>query len=243
MYMKRFLAVVLLLSVALSGIFFTGCENKEEAVKETQPVVNTSDYSNSTKILKSYFDSFTEGDNPLYGTWQIEGFDYLSFIFRNDNFAELAIDGEGSFSTLEIDEKDKTLTTSFFIGLSGEYNYELSDNDKTLTLTQGNEKMVLVKQDDHNFIPKAPKKPKIDKNILGWWKCKDGMVYYFGKDGIMYSNLISSETCYTYDAQNGTINAVYNYGGEDIKTDLEYTLKNGKIEINGNKYKHFQIEN
>ncbi|MGN1137934.1 MAG: hypothetical protein ACI4RM_00675, partial [Ruminococcus sp.] len=80
--MKRFLAAVLLLSVALSGLFFTGCEDKKEAIKETQPVVNTSDYSNSTKILKSYFDSFTEGDSPLYGTWQIEGFDYLSFIFR-----------------------------------------------------------------------------------------------------------------------------------------------------------------
>ena len=59
----------------------------------------------------------------------------------------------------------------------------------------------------------------------------------------MYSNLISSETCYTYNAQNGKIDAVYKYGGEDIQTDLEYSYKNGKLKINGNTYKRFQIEN
>lgn len=241
--MKRFLAAALMLTVALTGLIFTGCEDKSNNIKETEPTVDIKSFSDSTEILQSYFESFVEGDCPVYGTWKIKGFDYLSFIFRNDNLAQLAMDSEGDFATLDIDEKNKTLETSFFIGLSGEYKYELSDNDKTLTLTQGDSRVIMEKQKNHNFIPKAPKKPKIDKDILGWWKCKDGLIYYFGKDGIMYSNLISSETCYTYNAQNGKIDAVYKYGGEDIQTDLEYSYKNGKLKINGNTYKRFQIEN
>jgi len=147
---------------------------------------------------------------------------------------------EGTFSSLEIDENKKTLETSFIVGLQGKYSYELSEDENTLTLTDENStsETVLLRQKPYNFIPEAPKKPVIDENITGWWKGENGLIYYLGNDGIMYSNIISSETCYTYQTENGKIKAVYDCGG-DTNYDVDYKYKDGVLTIDGNDYNPF----
>lgn len=246
--MKHITAVFLIISLLCAAVL-SGCSDKntdadKEKVKTTQASPSDSSAANegdSAQVLGDYFASFTEGDNPLYGTWQLKDFEYISFIFRNDKLAEMAMGTEGDFASLSLDKKKKTLGVTFMLGLNGVYNYSLSKDEKTLTLTLNGEEKILTKQDDYNFIPDPPKKPKIDRNILGWWKNKDGIVYYFGKDGIMYSNHISLETCYTYSADDGKIKAVYDYGG-DVNTELEYSYKNGVLKIEGDKYLPYKIK-
>lgn len=236
---SKFLSLILISALAFS-LILTGCgEDKQEAQpNETQAVTQSLDYTDSEKLLTDYFSSFTQGDNPLYGTWKISNFEYISFIFRNDGFAEMAMGTEGSFSELVIDEKNKTLTTQFFIGLNGTYDYQLSQDNQTLTLTLDGEETVLTKQDNYDFVPEAPSKPAIDEELVGWWKGEHGLIYYFGADGIMYSNIISAETCYTYNAENNKITAVYDIGGE-VTDEIEYKLKNKTLTIDGNKYTPF----
>ena len=235
----KILSLLLIFTLAFS-LVLTGCsEDKQETqVTETEAVTQALDYTDSEKLLTAYLNSFTEGDNPLYGTWKISGFEYISFIFRNDGFAEMAMGTEGSFSELIIDEKNKTLTTQFFIGLNGTYDYELSGDKKTLTLTLDGAETVLTKQDSYDFIPQAPSKPAIDEKLLGWWKGEHGLIYYFGADGIMYSNIISAETCYTYNAENNKITAVYDIGGE-VTDEIKYKIKNGVLTIDENEYTPF----
>lgn len=242
--MNKKILSFLLLSILTFTVVMTGCNSDNSKQIETTAATEASAEkevsADSEAILKEYFAKSVEGDNPLYGTWAIEDFDYVSFIFRNDELAELAMGTEGSFSALEIDESKKTLDTSFIVGLQGKYSYELSDDEKTLTLTaeKTNAETVLTRQEPYDFIPDAPEKTVIDENILGWWTGENSQIFYFGKDGIMYSNIISSETCYTYEAKDGKINAVYDIGG-DVNYDVEYQYKDGTLTIDGNDYEKF----
>lgn len=237
--MKKFIAVLLLLSVSLSMVFVTGCSGDEDSSSSSSSDDTQSySYSDSTDMLKDYLASFVEGDNPFYGTWQIEDFDYLSFVFRNDGYAELAMGTEGDFTTLTIDEDEKTVSLEFIVGLNGVYDYEFSNDEQTLTLTLDGEETVLNKQDDFNFVPDPPEVAEVDEDIIGWWQSEDGLIYYFGEDGIMYSNLISSETCYTYCVADGKIEAIYTYGDE-IEYEVEYSYKKGVLTIDGNEYESY----
>lgn len=242
--MKRKLLSLLILSALAVNFMFTGCNSNQNT--ETTPATQESTETTATKtenlsskaILNKYFNSFIEGDNPVYGTWKMEGFDYLSFIFRNNGYAMMAMGTEGNKAVLKLDEENKSLGVSFIVGLDGTYNYEMSEDNETMTLSFDGKEVVMEKQTNYDFIPKAPKKPVIDKNILGWWKSEDGLMYYFGKDGIMYSDIITTETCYTYEAADGKIKAVYDFGGE-VTDELEYKYKNGTLTLEGNKYKPF----
>lgn len=240
--MKKIIALVLSILMIISVAALGGC-NKTEATptepstEATQP--ETADPS--SEELGEYFAKFTEGDNPIYGTWQLDDYSYLSFIFRNDNLAEMVMGTEGDFTALKIDEQNKTLTVQFIIGLNGTYSYTVSDDGKILSLKQGSNTTILKRAKDYNIIPKAPKKPKVDSSILGWWQSETELIYYFGADGIMYSNHISMETGYTYTAKNGKITATYQYGG-DVKTELSYEYKDGTLTIDGNEYKRMDNE-
>ena len=239
--MKKLISLFLLISIVLTSLIFTGCNKKPESteVKPTEAATETQvDFENSKEMLKAYFKTFTKGDNPLYGTWQIKDFDLISYIIRNDGFAEMAMGTEGTFSQLALNTEKKTLATDFYIGISGTYNYDLSEDNQTLTLTSDAGELTLEKQKDYNFVPKAPKEVYVDKDILGWWKSDTGLIYYFGKDGIMYSNIITMETCYTYQTGDGIINAVYNVGGDE-EYQIEYSCKNNVLTIDGNKFKPY----
>lgn len=235
--MKKFVSIFLI--AAALALVFAGCSDKKPAPTSAATTApTTAAAEESSGELNAYLKSFVKGDSPIYGTWQIEGVDYLSFIFRNDELAEMVMDNEGDFTKLRLDEKNKTLGVSFALGLNGVYSYELSDNNSTLNLTLDDTKITLKKQKDYSIAPKAPKKAQVDPDLLGWWKSEEKQIYYFGGDGVMYSNNISMETAYTYSAASGKINAVYNYGGE-VKKDFKYNIKSGKLIMDNQTFKKF----
>lgn len=237
--MKKFLISATAFLLVFSIVFFCGCDNKKTSsksqTKATQKQAQTGKYSSAQ--LKTYLDSFVKGDNPLYGTWKIKGIKSFSYIFRNDGLGEIALGTEADFAKLSIDTKKQTLGVAFVLGLNGTYNYTLSNDNKTLTLKNDQSSFTLLKQKDYNLIPKPKKNPKTDNDILGWWQC-DGNVFYFADDGIMYSNTITMETCYNYNAENGKINAVYKYDG-DVKISMKYSYKNNKLNIDGDDFTKF----
>lgn len=235
--MKKFISIALL--IILTAVFAGGCTDSKNPSPETTAATEsakTEDYTSDE--LKAYLSSFTEGKNPLYGTWKIKGVNVVNYIFRNDGYGQMVMGTEADFAKLEIDTDNKTLGVAFVLGINGNYKYGFSKDKKTLYLSSDSGDYTLLKQKDYNLVPKAKKNPKIDKDILGWWKSSGKQVYFFGSDGIMYSNNITMETCYTYNAENGNIKAVYDYAG-DVKVDLKYSLKNGKLTIDGNKFKKF----
>ena len=236
---KKLLSFLLFIIILVSAVTLAGCNRTNTNTQEaTVPTADVSASMSGAEVLGEYFAKTVEGNNSLYGTWIIDDFDYVSFIFRNDGLAELAMGTEGNFSSLEINEEKKTLETSFIVGLQGKYSYELSEDENTLTLTTKDTKTVLQRQKSYDFIPDAPKKAIVDEEILGWWKGDNGLIYFFGSDGIMYSNIISSETCYTYEAKEGQINAVYDCGGE-TNYDVSYSYKDGVLTLDSNDYKPF----
>ncbi len=240
--MKKIIAVSAALAIILSSLFLNGCEDKKQtkattaATKATTSSTTKTNQKNTSKELKNYLDSFTEGDNPVYGTWKIEGVKALSYIFRNDGYAQLVMGTEADFTKLVLDSSKKTLGVAFVLGLNGTYNYTFSKGNKVLTLKSDKDSFTLTRQKDYNLIPPAPKNPKIDSDILGWWKSQGGQTYFFGSDGIMYSNNITMETCYTYDAVKGKIKAVYDYAGK-VKINLDYKLKKDSLYIDNVEYR------
>lgn len=236
--MKK-LSVILTVITAATAIITGGCANNTQETTAPATTAATEAKVEKSTELEKYLHSFVEGDSEIYGTWQIEGIDYLSFIFRNDGLAEMAMDNEGDFTSLRLDEKSKTLGVSFMLGLNGVYSYELSDGGKTMTLTLNKKTTVLKKQKDYSIIPEPPKETKIDEDLLGWWKSEEKQIYYFGGDGIMYSNNISMETAYTYSAEKGVLNTVYSYGGE-VKGKMDYNIKAGNLIMNDQTFKRFK---
>lgn len=238
--MKKFISILTAVLLFSSALFLNGCNtvNKTQSSKSTEKAQTSAEKKGSVSELKSYLSEPVKGKNPLYGTWKIENVDVVSFIFRNDNLAQMVMGTEADFASLSVDAVNKTLSVSFVLGLNGDYSYKLSKDKKELTLTSKDKKIKLIKQKDYNLIPKAPKNPEIDKKILGWWQNEDKQIYFFSDNGIMYSNNISMETCYSYNAKNGKINATYNYGG-DVKISLDYSCKKGNLIINGTKFKKF----
>ncbi|MBR1731398.1 MAG: hypothetical protein IJ725_03060 [Ruminococcus sp.] len=239
--MKKFLCVAFAIILTVSAVMLTGCDDKKDN-KDTTKSSETSSQSQETTTqnkdnntdIKSYLDSFIKGDSDFYGAWQIEDFSYMSIILRNDNMAELISGGtEGYFSKYTLDETNKTLKVQLMPQvIDGEYSYSFSKDKQKLTLTLGETSLVLVKQKDFSLLPKAPEKPVIDSDILGWWENEDGMFYCFQDNGIMYENSISMETCYTYTVDDGKIKAVYSSGGE-MTEEFTYSIKNGELTLNG----------
>ena len=246
--MKKFICVSLVLLTAASSLFISGCEEDTKSKTTSSTVKKSSAVSTvptksgskdksapSSKDLKEYLNSFTKGKNPIYGTWKIKGEKYLHYVFRNDGYAQTALGTEANFTSLSIDEDKKELTVSFIRGMNGTYSYKVSDNGKTLTLNSDKDKFTLTKQNSYSIVPKAPKKAKTDKKILGWWKDEGDNKYFFGRDGVMYSNNISMETGYTYNAEKGKIKAIYDYAGK-IDIDFNYKYKNGSLYLDGTKF-------
>lgn len=238
--MKKYICVITVVVLVFSTLIFTGCDDnkgKTSATKatESQTEQTTEKKTDNNSDIQNYLDSFLEGDNDFYGAWKIKGFSYMNILFRNDKLAELVTGTEGYFSKFTVNQKAKTVTVQLMPNvIDGAYSYKFSDNKQKLTLTLDNNTIELVKQKDFSMLPKAPKNPKVDSNILGWWENADGMFYCFQDDGVMYENSISMETCYTYKAENGKIKAVYTSGSK-MTDEFTYSYKNGKLILNGEK--------
>lgn len=252
--MKRYLCVFLAIVLAFSALALTGCDGDNNNNSETKTTKATSETAETTSQpkettakkeeseIQSYLNSFLEGDSDFYGAWQIEEFDYMSILFRNDNLAELVTGTEGYFSKCTIDTKKKTVTVQLMPNvIDGEYNYEFSKDKNKLTLTLDNNSLVLNRQKDFSMLPKAPEKPMIDSDILGWWENEDGLFYCFQEDGVMYENGISMETCYTYTVGDGKITATYSSAGE-LTDDFTYSFKDGVLTLDGSKCTRKNIE-
>ena len=242
--MKRFLCAFIAVMTLISVIFAGGCgegndsnPTQETTVSPTEPTTTeTTPDKKEENELKMYVDGLVEGDSPLYGTWKLNDLDYMYIIFRNDDLAELAMDNQGFLSRYLFDEKEGTLTVQLLPGtIDGVYDYEFSNDKKELTLTLDDKTLELSRDDSYSLIPKAPKEPVFDPNILGWWENKDGEVYYFGEDGLMYNSVIAYETFYTYTIENNRITAVYKYGDKN-EEKLSYKVKGDSLTVNGEKY-------
>ncbi len=237
--MKKFLSITTALLIIISALFLNSCNNNNANKAKTEVTEATSaPAKNTSEELKAYLSKFTKGKDPLYGSWKIKGADIFTFIFRNDGYAQVAIGGEANFTKLILDKKKKTLSLSLPGTLDGTFNYSFSDNNKTLTLKTDNTTYEMKKQKDYSIVPKAPKNSTVDNNILGWWKSDGNIIYFFGSDGVMYSNTIVMETAYTYNIKNGKIYAVYEYSGKN-KVDFKYKLNKKTLTIDGEKFKKY----
>lgn len=248
--MKKIFCVLSAVILVFCSMIFSGCDGNENKKKETAQTEST-EQTTQTKTteeatqskasadsdIQKYLDSFLEGDNDFYGAWQPEGFKYMSILFRNDKLAEMVTGTEGYFSKYSVNTKKKTVSLRLMPKvIDGEYSYKFSDNKQKLTLTLNGSTLKLIKQKNFSMLPKAPKKPTVDEDILGWWENEDGLFYCFQSDGIMYENSISMETCYTYTASGNKIKATYNSGGK-MTDDFTYSFKNGTLTLNGSKCK------
>lgn len=238
--MKRIISIASALIILTAAVFLGGCNSQTDPTKPSSS--KASDISSgkyTSKNLKAYLDKFTKGKNPVYGVWTVKGINSIYFIFRNDGFGQVAMGNEASFAKLVINEKKKTLGVSFFIAIDGTYDYELSNKNNTLKLTSDGKTIELTRKNSYSIVPDAPKSAKIDSSILGWWKSDGGLIYYFGSDGVMYSNDIAIETAYTYNADKNVIHSVYDYSGK-IKNDLKYKLSKNTLTVDGVKYKRYK---
>ena len=235
--MKKTLCIFFVIVLAFSAVALTGCgggkDNKTETEASAQTEETTANKADNSEI-KSYLDQFVEGDSDLYGAWQPEDFSFMTILFRNDNLAEMVSGGtEGYFSKYTLNEEKKTVTVQLMPNvIDGEYKYSFSADKQKLTLTLGESSLTLIKQEDFTIIPDAPKNPVIDSDIIGWWENEDGLFYCFQKNGIMYENNISMETCYTYTVKDGKIKATYS-SGDEMTEDFTYSVKDGVLTLNG----------
>lgn len=243
--MKKIISASAVLLIILSSIFIGGCNNTSEPAKSKVKKVTSSKTKTisapgkySSKDLSGYLNGFLKGKNKVYGAWTIKESKLLKYIFRNDGYAQLALGTEADFTKLAVDSDKKTLEVQFIRGMNGKYSYKLSKDNNTLYLSSGKDKFTLVREKDYTLLPKAQKNPKIDKSILGWWKSESSHIIFLGSDGVMYTNDITMETCYTYNISKGKIKAVYDYAG---KTDIDYSykLKNGSLIVDGEEYRRF----
>lgn len=241
--MKKIICLFIVAVMVLSTALFTGCGKDNKKESETKSESTKAAKVDSNSEIQKYLNKFLEGDSDFYGAWQMEGFDYMTILFRNDNMAEMVSGGtEGYFSKYTLKNEEKTVTVQLMPNvIDGEYKYEFSKDKKKMTLTLNSSKLVFNRQKDFSLLPEAPKNPKIDKDIIGWWENDDGLFYCFQSNGIMYENSISMETCYTYSVENGKIKAKYSSGGE-MDEEFTYSYKNGKLTLNGSECKKKDME-
>lgn len=236
--MKKIISITTVILIVFSSILLNGCSNDKKTPKKSAVKKTVVSGSNTSAKLKEYLSKFTDGKDLLYGSWRVKGSNLFTFIFRNDGYAQVAIGGEANFTKLTVNKNKKTLSLSLPGTLDGTFNYSFSNNNKNLTLKTSGASYEMKKQNGFSIVPNPPKNPKIDKNLIGWWKDSGDIIYFFSTDGVMYSNSIAMETAYTYNAGNGKINAIYEYSGKN-KVDFKYKFKNKKLYIDGEKFKKF----
>lgn len=211
--MKQNLLKIISMVLILSCVFiFAGCneENSDPSTKNTEA-------------------THTVSDNPLVGTWQFTNEDgevqtLFSYIFNENSTAMLAMGNVAYCSDLKLEKNESgkdTLTAQLYYNINGTYEYEISEDGKTMTLTNNDEKQVMKKVDDYKFMPEPPESPEVDEKLVGNWKDKEGagITYTFNENGTMVNNSYGVMIVYAqYSAKDGKLSYTYNQG-----TDVDYT--------------------
>lgn len=199
---------------------------------------DTSKEQNSTSNIEEATSSQTQNDNSLIGTWQFvnedgENHTLISYVFQDETTAVLAMGNVAYCSELKLeknaDGKD-TLTAQLYYNINGTYVYEISNDGKTMNLTEegveNGEKFVMKKVEDYKFMPDPPKNSKVDEKLIGTWKDKEGtgITYTFNDNGTMENNSYDVMITYAqFSASDGKINYSYNLGTE-VEDTYEYSF-------------------
>jgi len=133
MNMKKVIGLLITAVLIMSTITLTSCgednsKNTKSTTKVTSQTSATEDKTlkdtDSESEIKDYLDSFLVGKSKVLGAWKVQGFDYMTILFRNDNLAEMAMGTEGYFSKYSFNTDNKTLGFQLMPSvIDGVYSY------------------------------------------------------------------------------------------------------------------------
>ena len=181
----------------------------------------------------------------LIGDWQIENQEgqnhtLFTYSFKDTGKVYMAMDNVafgGDYTLGKTDDGKDTFATTMYYNLNGTYEFEFSDDNNTMQLTETSDgtSFKMKRISDFSITPEAPENPVIDQNLLGSWKSKSdgGILYSFDDKGIMTSNsyevmIINAK----YSAQDGKINLKYKQGSP-VEDSYSYSLDGDVITIDG----------
>lgn len=239
---------IIALSLAIMSVTaFAGCDNNDSSDQQETTAVQSTvapttvdpAYLEKTADLEALH-SYDEDGDELAGAWQITGgtgdqFGSFIYTFDGNGRAMLALGNMGYLADYTIDENEKTIEVKLVFGLNGKYNYKLSDDKGTITLTNTEDKSTttIEKLEGFSMTPKPEENPKIDENILGAWLSENGEYLYFGDDGIMYQNLYGMNIIYsTYNAVDGVITSKYSMQDEELTDTYKYSVNDKVLTVN-----------
>ncbi|MCH5299474.1 MAG: hypothetical protein J1E96_06915 [Ruminococcus sp.] len=246
-------AIVFILGVAAFTVFSLNfVQNNESRLEPTENVTEyvvvpteppTTPEVTEPPTVKNTVKSFSIKN--LYGSWKMadaveqEGLAIPYFTFFSDGVAQEnygSIVYGGLFKD-ESNEKKHSVYIELEGNLDGLFEFELTGNSKdgyTLTLTKNSGaqyKLVKVKN-PKSYSLSTMKDYKIDKDLIGVWKSKDGdKDYRFNKNGTLVRNTgyTTMNTVWTID-DGGQITLKY-MRDHIITLRLNYTMSNDKKRI------------
>ncbi len=246
--MKNIYKKIIALALAVMAVTaFSGCNNSESSsqvettVAPTTVAPTTVDAdSDITADLSSLHSYDIENGDELTGAWQItegSGEQFGSFIYSFDGkgTAMLVLGNMGYLAEYTLDESNKTLEVQLVFGLNGKYDYKLSEDKTTITLTNSDDNSTtkIEKIDSFSLLPSPDKNPKIDEKLLGAWLSENGEYLYFGADGIMYQNLYGVNIIYSsYNAVDGVITSKYAMQNENLTDTYKYSVNGDVLTMN-----------
>lgn len=249
--MKNFIIKVCLLAIMTASVLsFTACDNENSTIQPTT-TVQSQDTSAPQQIefdLNKLHTFDPTSKDPFSGVWHItEGdgtkYENFSYMFDGNGTALLMMGNTAFMQPYEVatdDDGDCVLTAQLMFGINGTFVAEFNTSKDAVTLTDNESQQItkIEKLDDYSILPEPDKNPVIDESILGAWTSDDGEYYYFDKSGIMYNNLYNNVYTYSaYSAKDGKIKSTYSTGTENEEAEYTYSLKDGKLIINGYEYK------
>lgn len=257
--MKNSIIKILCLSIiSMSVMGLVGCSEDTEA--SSQPTTQAPTKATETTVSLEVPDDFdistlhlydAESKDPFAGAWQITGgsgsaLESFTYVFDGHGNAKLIVDNMGYLGTYtkEFDGTTETFTCKLMYGINGTYTFEFDSTGKSavLTNTETNTESIIGKRDNFSYMPEKPAELKLDEKLIGAWKSDDGMYYYFGKDGIMYSNSFGAMfTCSRYSAENGKIESTYTMGNE-ITEPYEYSFNGENLVFDNTECKKIPVD-
>lgn len=242
--LKKFMALTL---VVMAITAFTGCDNSDSSSQTETTVAPTtvapttidpsSDINTDLNNLHSYD---IENGDELAGVWKITGgegeqFESFVYMFDGNGRATLALGNMGYLADYTLDENEKTLKVQLVFGLNGTYSYKISDDKKSVELTnsENNSTTVIEKVDEFSMLPTPDVNPQLDDKLIGAWLSENGEYLYFDQGGIMYQNLYGMTIIYSsYNAVNGVITSKYSMQNEELTDTYKYSVKDNILTLN-----------
>lgn len=260
--MKIVYKKIIALALAVMAVTaFSGCNN-ESSYSQTETTVapttveattveptTVNPNSDITSDLSSLHSYDIENGDELAGAWQItegsgEQFGGFIYSFDGKGTAMLVLGNMGYLSEYTLDESNKTLEVQLVFGLNGKYSYKLSEDKKTITLTnsEDNSTTKIEKIDSYSLLPSPEKNPKIDEKLLGAWLSENGEYLYFDADGIMYQNLYGVNIIYSsYNTVDGVITSQYKMQNEELTDTYNYSVSGDVLTMNDVAYNKIPV--